>query len=57
MKEEKDAHKDPHLLADKSKMGLFELDPYGLDPETSLLSVNFATTENPYFNDHFNEES
>jgi hypothetical protein len=25
---------------------------YGLDPEMSLLSVNFATTENPYLNEH-----
>jgi hypothetical protein len=27
---------------------------YGLDPETSLLSVNFATKENPYLNEHYN---
>lgn len=30
---------------------------YGLDPETSLLSVNFATTENPYLNEHYQEDS
>ncbi|MHC0036273.1 hypothetical protein [Pseudoneobacillus sp. C159] len=27
---------------------------YGLDPETSLLSVNFATEENSYLNEHYN---
>jgi hypothetical protein len=26
---------------------------YGLDPEMSLLSVHFATTENPYLNEHY----
>lgn len=30
---------------------------YGLDPETSLLSVQFATTENPYLNEHYQEDS
>ncbi|GAE28203.1 hypothetical protein JCM9140_4413 [Halalkalibacter wakoensis JCM 9140] len=30
---------------------------YGLDPEESLLSVNFATTENPYLNEHYQEDS
>lgn len=29
----------------------------GLDPEMSLLSVNFATTENPYLNEHYQEDS
>ncbi|PLR79241.1 hypothetical protein CU633_00435 [Bacillus sp. V3-13] len=29
----------------------------GLKPEESLLSVNFATTENPYLNEHNNTES
>jgi hypothetical protein len=29
---------------------------YGLDPEMSLLSVSFATTENPYLNEHYQEE-
>ncbi|WP_199478566.1 hypothetical protein [Peribacillus saganii] len=38
------------LLEDQQK-GL-----YALDPETSLLSVNFATTENPYLNEHYNED-
>jgi hypothetical protein len=27
---------------------------YGLDPEASLLSVNFSPKENPYLNEHFN---
>jgi hypothetical protein len=30
---------------------------YGLDPEMSLLSVNFATTENPYLNEHYQEDT
>ncbi|MDQ1003259.1 hypothetical protein QFZ28_003659 [Neobacillus niacini] len=29
---------------------------YGLDPEMSLLSVSFATTENPYLNEHYQED-
>ena len=29
---------------------------YGLEPEMSLLSVNFATTENPYLNEHYQED-
>jgi hypothetical protein len=37
---------------DKNREGL-----YGLDPEMSLLSVNFATTENPYLNEHHQEDS
>jgi hypothetical protein len=34
---------------DKLKRGL-----YGIDPEVSLLSVNFAPKENPYLNEHYN---
>ncbi|MBM7587479.1 hypothetical protein JOC86_004052 [Bacillus pakistanensis] len=30
---------------------------YGIDAETSLQSVHFATTENSYLNEHFQEES
>ena len=30
---------------------------YGMDPEVSLQSVNFATTENPYLNEHYQEDS
>jgi hypothetical protein len=30
---------------------------YGLEPEMSLLSVNFATTENPYLNEHYQEDT
>lgn len=29
---------------------------FGLDQETSLQSVNFATTENPLLNEQFQEE-
>jgi hypothetical protein len=36
---------------DKTFKGLF-----GLDPEMSLLSVNFANTENPYLNEHYQED-
>ena len=37
---------------DKNRKGL-----YGLDSEMSLLSVNSATTENPYLNEHHQEDS
>nr|WP_281172516.1 hypothetical protein [Ectobacillus panaciterrae] len=30
---------------------------YGMDLETSLQSVSFATTENPYLHEHFQEDS
>ncbi|WLD92613.1 hypothetical protein [Alkalihalobacillus sp. AL-G] len=30
---------------------------YGIAPEDSLQSVNFATTENPYLNEHSEAES
>lgn len=36
----------------KSSKGL-----YGLDPEMSLLSVSFATTDNPYLNEHYQEDT
>lgn len=29
---------------------------FGVEAEGSLQSVNFATTENPYLNEHFQEE-
>lgn len=29
---------------------------YGLDPDQSLLSVNFATTENTYLNEHYQQD-
>jgi hypothetical protein len=29
---------------------------YGMDAEQSLLSVNFATTENPYLNEHYQND-
>ncbi|WP_332628686.1 hypothetical protein [Halalkalibacter flavus] len=29
---------------------------YGLNPAESLLSVNFATTENAYLNEHYQED-
>ncbi|UII54402.1 hypothetical protein LS684_11995 [Cytobacillus spongiae] len=33
-----------------------EAELFGLDDETSLLSVNFATTETTYINEHTHEE-
>jgi hypothetical protein len=30
---------------------------YGIAAELSLQSINFATTENPYLNEHFQEEA
>jgi hypothetical protein len=30
---------------------------YGLDPEMSLLSVHFATTENSYLNEHYQKDT
>jgi hypothetical protein len=39
-------------LVDDDKKGY-----YGMDPEQSLQSVNFATTENPYLNEHYQEDS
>lgn len=30
---------------------------YGMDPEMSLQSVNFATTENPFLNEHYQTDS
>lgn len=29
---------------------------YGMEPEESLLAVDFATTENPYLSEQANEE-
>lgn len=29
---------------------------YGMDPEQSLLSVHFATTENTYLNEHYQQD-
>jgi hypothetical protein len=51
----KDNEKEPLFQSgenvDKSRKGL-----YGLDPEMSLLSVSFATTENPYLNEHYQQD-
>lgn len=42
----------PFQIEDQSAKGL-----NGLDPEMSILSVNFATGENPYLNEHYQEDS
>lgn len=47
-----DKQREPHFqsgeMVDPIEKGL-----YGLEPEMSLLSVNFATTENTYLNEHY----
>lgn len=52
MKREKDPQFQSGDELDKLAKGL-----YGIDPEMSLLSVNFATTENPLLNEHYQEDS
>lgn len=52
MRDKKEPQFQSEEAEDKQFKGL-----YGLDPETCLLSVNFATTENPYLSEHYNEES
>lgn len=52
----KSKQKDPQFQSGedvkKERKGL-----YGLDDDQSLLSVNFATTENMYLNEHYQEDS
>ncbi|MDR7245186.1 MULTISPECIES: hypothetical protein [Priestia] len=52
MKEKKEPHFRSGELENAELKGY-----YGMDPETSLQSVNFATTENPYLNEHYQEDS
>lgn len=52
----KEDSKDPQFQSG-NKVNKAEKGLYGLDPEMSLLSVSFATTENPYLNEHFQEDS
>jgi hypothetical protein len=47
----KEKEGEPQFQSGK-KVNKAEKGFYGLDPEMSLLSVNFATTENPYLNEH-----
>jgi hypothetical protein len=47
--------KEPQFESGES-VGPLQKGLYGLDPEMSLQSVNFATTENPYLNEHYQEE-
>lgn len=47
MTKEKEQENESGELGDKQFKSCF-----GMDPEQSLLSVNFATTENPYLNEH-----
>jgi hypothetical protein len=52
----KDNNKEPQFQSgENDKKSLKGL--YGLEPEMSLLSVSFATTENPYLNEHYQEDS
>lgn len=48
--------KEPQLQSGEKEEDQFK-DMYGLDPEESLLSVNFATTENPHLNEHYQGNS
>ncbi|MED3563035.1 hypothetical protein [Bacillus xiapuensis] len=48
--------KDPQFQSGE-EVGQLAKGLYGLDPEMSLLSVNFATTENPLLNEHYQEDS
>ena len=51
----KNKHDGTHINhADKKKP---ENGLYGIAAEMSLQSVNFATTENPYLIEHFQEEA
>lgn len=46
-------------MAKEKKEGAYENEVaklFGLDEETSLQSINFATTENPLLNEHFQED-
>ncbi|MEW9051890.1 MAG: hypothetical protein AB2392_12090 [Neobacillus sp.] len=51
------SEKEPQFQSGKS-VSKKEKGLYGLDPEMSLLSVNFAAkTENRFLNEHYEEES
>jgi hypothetical protein len=47
---EKERQVDSEKLPDKAVKGL-----YGLEPDMSLQSVNFAPNENPFLNEHGEE--
>jgi hypothetical protein len=49
--------KEEPLFQSGKKTDSLKKGMYGLDPETSLLSVSFATTENSYLNEHYQQES
>lgn len=51
----KDKETEPQFQSGK-KVDRVSKGLYGLDPEKSLLSVSFATTENPYLNEHYQED-
>jgi hypothetical protein len=48
--------KDPQFQSGE-QVDQLEKGLYGLEPDMSLLSVNFATTENLYLNEHYQEDS
>jgi hypothetical protein len=50
---ENNNEKEPQFKSGE-KVNRLEKGLYGLDSETSLLSVNFSPKENPYLNEHFN---
>ena len=41
----------------RQKVNMTFKDLYGLDPEMSLLSANFAPPENTFLNEHYQEDS
>ncbi|MCQ6278924.1 hypothetical protein [Bacillus sp. EB600] len=51
-KEKKEPMFQSGEMVDKLAKGL-----YGLNPEMSLLSVNFAPDENKYLNEHYQNDS
>lgn len=51
-----DKEKEPLFQSGEQVSDLFK-GIYGMDPEMSLHSVNFATTENPYLNEHYQMDS
>ncbi|MBM7605933.1 hypothetical protein JOC75_003961 [Metabacillus crassostreae] len=50
----KENEESQNLNAEPSKEEFNKL--FGMDPEVSLQSVNFATTENPYLNEYGHED-
>lgn len=52
MNKEKEPTFQSGEMVDEKRKGYF-----GMDPEQSLLSVNFSTAENTYLNEHYPDET